>query len=77
MPRGRDLKNDPFTDEELSSVSGNVYESSVKGRRDFRSAYRKAKKTMDKYGLALMMIREGVANPPRIADEALQGDEDH
>ncbi|MDO8683794.1 MAG: hypothetical protein Q7N50_09975 [Armatimonadota bacterium] len=52
-------------------ISEQVYESAVKGRRDFRQAYRDQKKQTDHYGVALMMIREGCVAPAEVAAEAL------
>lgn len=40
-------------------VSGEVYMSTVNGRREFRRAFREQRARADKYGVALMMIREG------------------
>ncbi len=45
--------------------------SAVNGRREFRAAYREQKKQTDKYGVALMMIREGCADPAKVAAEVL------
>lgn len=50
-----------------------LYEAAVKGRMDFRQAFRKAKNQTDRYGVALMMIREGVDDPRAFAGETLKG----
>lgn len=57
-----------------------IYESAVQGRREFREAYRRSRaqenamrRQIDRYGLALMMIREGCADPQGVAAQALAG----
>lgn len=41
------------------------------GRHTFRQMYRNQAAIADQYGIALMMIREGCADPRRIAADAL------
>ena len=45
--------------------------SAANGRREFRAAYREQKRQTDKYGVALMTIREGCADPKQVAAEVL------
>lgn len=52
-------------------VEDRIYESAIQGRREFRAAFRQQKKRADKFGLALMMIREGCADPAGFAAEIL------
>lgn len=53
------------------AIENSVYESAVKGRQDFRQAYRDQKKQTDAYGVVLLMIREGCADPKKVAAEIL------
>lgn len=48
------------------------YESAVKGRSDFRKAFRDKRRQADVYGVALLMIAEGCADPKRVAREAIE-----
>lgn len=52
-------------------VKRSLYESAVRGRKEFREAFRKEKERADTFGLALMMIREGCADPRKFAGETL------
>lgn len=53
------------------TVALSVYESAVRGRQDFRQALVEQRTLNDRLILVLRMIREGVADPKKFAEETL------